>query len=267
MSDQIPTLYLIIPLLNETANIPKLIESLGKTSLAFSNRFKQLAVFVDDGSVDETAQSIEKLGQNLDKTIIRHNKNQGPGYAFGSAFEYIGPLLHQGDWICTLEGDNTSNVELLNQMFQRSLEGYDVIFASPYMYGGGFTNTDSLRKFFSFMANTYVREFLGIPGIFTVSSFFRLYKAEVILSLQSIYGDRIITSKGFESMIELTIKLVFMQSTISEVPMVLDSNMRIGKSKMPKLKTILGYLLVGLHRRKWWDQYQNPQLRKLRELS
>ncbi len=158
-----------------------------------------------------------------------------------------------------MEGDNTSNVELLNQMFQRSQEGYDVIFASPYMYGGGFTNTDALRRFFSFMANTYVREFLGIPGILTVSSFFRLFKAEVIQSLQKTYMNCIITSNGFECMIELTMKMVFMNTKISEVPMVLDSNKRIGKSKMPKLKTVLGYLRVGINRTKWWKTYQQTQ--------
>jgi dolichol-phosphate mannosyltransferase len=255
MNDPLPTLFLIIPVYNEAANIQKLSEALRNTSVFFSNRFIQHIVFIDDGSVDNTVQCIEGLCSDLEKTIIKLEQNQGPGFAFASAFEYIGPKLHQEDWVCTMEGDNTSNVEILNQMFQRSMEGYNVIFASPYIYGGGFTNTNPLRRFFSFMANTYVRELLGIPGIFTVSSFFRLYKAEVIQSLQKIYGDRIITSKGFECMIELSMKLVFINSRISEVPMILDSNKRIGKSKMPKIKTVLGYFKVGTQKRGWWKSY------------
>jgi dolichol-phosphate mannosyltransferase len=259
MNDQISTLYLVIPLFNESANIQRLSDSLRTTSGKLSTRYKVHIIFVDDGSWDGTPATIEEFCRDLQKTIIHHEQNMGPGYAFGSAFEFVGHLLKSGDWVCTMEGDNTSNIDLLNQMFQRSLEGYDVMFASPYMYGGGFTNTDGLRKFFSFMANTYVREFLGIPGIFTVSSFFRLHKGEVIQSLQKVYGDRIISSTGFECMIEMTMKLVFMKARISEVPMVLDSSKRIGKSKMPKMRTVLGYFKVGLQRNLWWKTFQQNQ--------
>lgn len=259
MSDKLATLFLVIPLFNESANIERLSRSLRTTSAIFSDRYSVHIIFVDDGSTDGTPQVVEKYCGDLQKSIVGHEKNMGPGYAFGSAFEFLGKLLKPDDWVCTLEGDNTSNVDLLNQMFQRAREGYDVIFASPYMYGGGFTNTDGLRRFFSFMANTYVREFLGIPGIFTVSSFFRLYKGDIILSLQKIFGDRIIDSSGFECMIELTMKLVFMNARISEVPMVLDSKKRIGKSKMPKMKTVLGYFKVGLQRKHWQQIYRQYQ--------
>jgi dolichol-phosphate mannosyltransferase len=250
---------MVIPLFNESANIPGLIKSLDELTKSYINKFVIQVVFVDDGSNDDTLTRIHNQSTKITKTVISHGKNLGPGCAFATGFQFINSSIKDGDWVCTLEGDNTSNIELLQQMLQRTREGFDVIFASPYIYGGGFTNTDSIRKFFSFIANTYVREILGIPGIFTVSSFFRLFNAKVIQSLQKIYGSKIITSPGFESMIELTLKLVFIQATISEVPMVLDSNKRIGKSKMPKIKTILGYLLVGLHRRKWWDQYQHSQ--------
>lgn len=259
MSNQPASLFLVIPLYNESANIQRLSDSLRTTTAIFSDRYKVHIIFVDDGSTDGTPQTIKAFCGDLEKSVICQEKNMGPGYAFGSAFEYMGRLLQPGDWVCTLEGDNTSNVELLNQMFQRTQEGYDVIFASPYMYGGGFTNTDGLRRFFSFMANTYVREFLGIPGIFTVSSFFRLYKEDVIQSLQKIYGGRIISSNGFECMIELSMKLVFLNARISEVPMVLDSNKRIGKSKMPKMKTVFGYLRVGFNKSKWWKTYLKYQ--------
>lgn len=257
MGKSLSTLYLVIPVLNEAPNLPRLSESLRVTTASFQDRYRTHIIFVDDGSIDDTIKAISANCHDLETSVIRHEINQGPGYAFGSAFEYLGDRLKPGDWVCTMEGDNTSNINLLNQMFQRTGEGYEVIFASPYMYGGGFTNTDFFRRFFSFMANTYVREFLGIPGIFTVSSFFRLYKAEVLQALQKIYGKRIIASKGFECMIELSMKLVFRNTKISEVPMVLDSNKRIGKSKMKKLKTVWGYIQVGLNRRKWWKIYRD----------
>ncbi len=61
-----------------------------------------------------------------------------------------------------MEGDNTSRHELLQQMFTRSGEGYDVILASPYMYGGGITNTSTYRVIISHVANAFVKEFIGL---------------------------------------------------------------------------------------------------------
>ena len=50
--------------------------------------------------------------------------------------------------------------ELLRRMFHRAEEGYDVVLASPYMYGGGIVNTSPLRVFLSHVANAFVKELL-----------------------------------------------------------------------------------------------------------
>jgi dolichol-phosphate mannosyltransferase len=127
-------------------------------------------------------------------------------------------------------------------MFHRASEGYDVVLASPYMYGGGITNTSSMRVFLSHIANAFVKEFLGIHGILTVSSFFRLYRAPALMKLQIAYGPAIIERRGFECMVELLMKMMYLRTTITEVPMLLDTNLRVGKTKMKITKTILGYL-------------------------
>jgi hypothetical protein len=42
-----------------------------------------------------------------------------------------------------------------------------------------------------------------------------------------------------------------MGTTISEIPMILDANQRVGKSKMKIIRTILGYLRVWKYRKRW----------------
>lgn len=236
------TLYFIVPVYNEAPNLPRLLDAFREIEADFPAYSKQF-ILVDDGSKDDTPTEARKLQGNLPLTILEHGGNKGPGYAFGTAFEYLANRVQPDDWVVTLEGDNTSRHELLRQMFHRAeAEGYDVILASPYLYGGGIINTDGLRIFLSKMANVFVKEILGLHGIVTVSSFYRLHRATVIQKLQQRYGPRIIQYSGFECMIEMLIKMVYLQTTLSEVAMVLDTKRRIGKSKMKIWRTIMGYL-------------------------
>ena len=135
-------------------------------------------------------------------------------------------------------------------------EGFDAVFASPYMYGGGFTQTSFLRKLLSSGANLIVKDLLVIQGILTVSSFFRLYRAGTLLRMQRVFGAGIVERTGFESMVEMVMKMTMLPITISEVAMLLDSSRRKGKSKMSLLRTIRGYLVLWKYKRGWMEQVE-----------
>lgn len=246
-----PCVYILVPVLNEAANLPRLTTGFRDTIREFSGAYRFHVVLVDDGSTDETASQARQHLAGIEATVLTHPKNLGPGRAFGTAFEYLAPRLAADDWVVTMEGDNTSRVELLRQMFTRTREGYDVILASPYMYGGGLVQTNAIRLFLSHVANAFIKEALGIHGIVTMSSFFRLSRGSVILELQKWYGPRILDRTGFECMIEWLLKMIHLKAQISEVPMLLDGSRRLGKSKMKVLRTIVGYLTIWMEKRKW----------------
>lgn len=250
MSDRY-TLFVIVPMLNEAANLERLMAAVRELAAEFGTRYHLQFVMVDDGSTDDTGSLAQKLAQGLDFVLLSHPMNMGPGHAFGTAFEYLAPRLRPEDWVVTMEGDNTSRHELLRQMFTRTQEGYEVILASPYMYGGGIVKTSAWRMFLSHMANASIKETLGIHGILTMSSFYRLYRGDVLRKLQACYGKRIVERRGFESMVELLLKMIYLRVSISEVPMVLDTSRRIGKSKMRVLSTICGYLTLWKDKRRW----------------
>jgi dolichol-phosphate mannosyltransferase len=248
-----PNLFFIVPVLNEAGNLENLTRGFRSLIREFGNRYSLRFVFIDDGSTDQTVLLAKELTNGLNFTLLEHPKNLGPGKAFGTAFEYLTPHLQEQDWIVTMEGDNTSRVELLSQMFRRAEEGYEVIFASPYLYGGSIKNTSTIRIVLSSIANTFVKAFLDIEGILTVSSFFRLHRASLIKRLQTHYGTKIIEFSGFECMLEMLMKMIYINTTISEVPMVLDTKLRVGKSKMKILKTIFGYLHLWSYKSKWHE--------------
>lgn len=249
-------IYIITPIFNEKENIPSLIESFHDITNKFNNDI--FFIVVDDGSTDGTIDEIERLKNGLNITVLNYGCNKGPGYAFATGFEYISAKIDADDIIVTMEGDNTSRIETLYLMIERlKREKLDCVLASPYAYGGGISNTSFLRTILSHIANTFIKEMLGIRGIHTMSSFFRVYDAKLILKLQRIFSPRIISMDGFESMIELLKKIIMTHATISEMSMELDTSLRKGKSKMKIIKTIIGYLFLYFEKRNWIKTYES----------
>ncbi len=252
--------YIVVPVFNEAPNIPTLFAGFRELQGELGSRFGVQYVLVDDGSSDDTVAVARREAGGLDLVVLEHGHNRGPGAAFATAFTHLGGCVHEGDWAITMEGDNTSRHSLIRQMFTRASEGFDVVLASPYMYGGGFTQTSFLRKFLSSGANLVVKDLLDIQGILTVSSFFRLYRGAALLRMQRAFGAGIVERVGFESMVEMVMKMVMLRLAISEVAMQLDSSLRKGKSKMKVVRTIFGYLALWRCKQRWLAQLarQNP---------
>jgi len=246
--------YVVIPVLNESPNMGRLMEALRELEKDFSGTYSFEIILVDDGSTDDTVDKARERASSLNLMVLTHPCNIGPGRAFATAYEYLATRLEDDDWVVTMEGDNTSRHELLHQMFTRSREGYDVVLASPYCYGGGIRHTSGLRVFLSHIANAFLKECIGLHGLLTMSSFFRLHRGSALRRLQACYGPRIIERAGFEGVVEMLIKMVLLQITVSEVPMVLDTSRRMGKSKMKLLRTIRNYLTLFLDRGRWRAQ-------------
>src|SRR5262249_51268019 len=127
--------YLVVPVYNEAANLPRLLKSIeaAATSLSTAAGGSSLhLVLVDDGSQDETVRLAEEHQASYPISVLKHPRNLGPGRAFATAFEWLGPLLGEEDFVMTLEGDNTSRLDTGRHMLVRFNEGYDVVLASPY---------------------------------------------------------------------------------------------------------------------------------------
>ena len=252
-------LFILVPVFNEAQNIPALMHAFGELAAEFGARYALQFLLVDDGSSDRTAEAARSSAKDIDVAVLRHETNRGPGVAFATGFSYLAGRITERDWVITMEGDNTSRHELIKQMLTRTQEGFDVVLASPYMYGGGFTQTTFLRKLLSSGANLVVKDLLDIQGILTVSSFFRLYRGSALLRLQRAFGPGIVERAGFESMVEMVMKMAMLRLAISEVAMQLDSSRRKGKSKMKILRTILGYLALWRCKPRWTRQLHAAQ--------
>jgi dolichol-phosphate mannosyltransferase len=121
-------------------------------------------------------------------------------------------------------------------------EGDQIVLASCYLYGGGIRGTGLVRFGLSHVANGLMKKALGLSGLATLSSFYRVYQVSALAALRERYGDRFITARGFECMVEILYRAARLGLRISEVPMTLDWTQRAGKSKLRIVRTSLAYL-------------------------
>jgi dolichol-phosphate mannosyltransferase len=248
--------YFVIPAYNEADNLPRLISNLSSTMATLGYEYQ--TVLVDDGSSDGTAEVARRLGGSID---VLSQPNQGPGAAFRNGFRHALTLARDEDLIITLEADNTSDLSILPRMIE-ALQGQDAVLASVYAPGGGLIGTSPLRKFLSWGANLMLVLALGTPHIHTYSSFFRVYRPQILRRAQFAFEDQLLVESGFVCMVELLIKLLLIGCRFVEVPMVLDGLQRSGKSKMRILRTIKGYGRVLWN---YWQGYYNPKVQSLAE--
>jgi dolichol-phosphate mannosyltransferase len=174
--------------------------------------------------------------------ILGDGINRGPGYAFNLAFDWVlGKSNSKDDIIVTMESDCTSDLSILNIMLSLNRMGFNLILASVYAQGGGFDNTTISRRLISSIANILYRFLFNIQ-VQTISSFYRVYSIELLSDIKFKY-NKIIEENGFICMLEILIKSISCNAKIIEVPMTLQSNKRIGKSKMKIIKTTIQYFI------------------------
>ena len=230
-------IYIVIPIFNEEQNITNLYTELERYSFEEDHFF----VFSDDGSTDNTKLEIERHFTG-DKTIVLGDGiNRGPGAAFNVGFEWV--IQHSkndSDRVVTIEADCTSDLEILPVMLALNQLKFDLVLASVYAQGGGFDSTGFIRKFISSVANLLYRFVFDIK-VQTISSFYRVYSVTLLKKIKSKYGN-IIEENGFICMLEILTKAIHCEAKIIEVPMVLKSTKRLGKSKMKIVKTTMDYL-------------------------
>lgn len=239
-------IYILIPIFNEEGNVANLHRELSSVLPDEEKMF----VFSDDGSTDTTKELLNSHFTGTKFIILGDGSNHGPGYAFNTGFEWIlaDSSNIEKDIVITMEADCTSDITILPHMLGINRMGYDLVLASVYAQGGGFDSTSFIRKFLSSIANLLFR-FLFDLKILTLSSFYRVYSLSLLAKIKK-NNSAIITEYGFICMLEILVKAIKEDVKMIEVPMMLKSKKRVGKSKLKVFKTTMAYFRFLLFKKK-----------------
>jgi dolichol-phosphate mannosyltransferase len=240
-----PNLF-VIPAFNEEDNLPRLLLDLESRPELFPPGSR--LIIVDDGSTDGTVATALAYSGPLPLEVLELGVNQGPGGAFRAGFTAALSDCPADALVVTLESDTTSDLDALEEMLARAADGADLVLAS--VHGGGqMINVSAVRRVMSHGAGIVVRRVLDLDAR-TVSSFFRVYRASILMAGFERFGDQLIRERGFACKAEILAKLSALGARIEEVPVDLDAARRCGESKMRLAPTLAGYWrLAGARRR------------------
>jgi dolichol-phosphate mannosyltransferase len=226
-------LVFVIPVFNEEENVPRLLADFEMRPSLFESGGR--VILVDDGSTDSTVNLIETYRGEVPVELVRLGRNRGPGVAFREGFTAARADCADDSLVVTLEGDMTSDLDALPLMLERIAAGADLVLADARML-----NVSAVRRALSRAAGFVVRRSLGLTAN-TVSCFFRVYRGSALRLGFEMYGDDFISEPGFACKAEMLVKLSALGIRVEEVPVPLDWNRRLGKSKMPVVKTTFAY--------------------------
>jgi glycosyltransferase involved in cell wall biosynthesis len=116
-----PELSVVVPLYDEEASIPNLVERLLAVLRPLGRRFE--LVLVDDGSTDGTAAALRRLcGATPELVAVLLRRNYGQTAAMAAGF-----AASRGAVIVSLDGDLQNDPADIPQLLARLDEGFDLV--------------------------------------------------------------------------------------------------------------------------------------------
>lgn len=117
-------LSVIVPCYNEESNISYFYDELMKNEEFFGSKGLDVEIiYVDDGSVDDTAAEIKKLAAKDNRVkLLSFSRNFGKESAI-----YAGFKKSKGDYVVMMDADLQDPPSLLPEMFGYIEEGYDSV--------------------------------------------------------------------------------------------------------------------------------------------
>ena len=198
-----PEITIVVPTLNERANIPILVARLQRLLAGIHWEI----VFVDDNSTDGTAAVARTIGEADSR--VRCIRRIGRRGLAGALLE--GMLASQARYVAALDADLQHDESLLVTMVERLRQGdVDLVVASRYMEGNATAGFDPHRARASRWSSAIARRFLGVELTDPMSGFFMIRRdlvEELAPSLSSqgfkLLLDIVATARGRIRVLEL----------------------------------------------------------------
>ena len=198
-------------------------------------------VVVDDGSTDGTWKVLMDACARV--PTLRPMKNEGP-HGFGRAIVY-GLDRMTGDAAVIMMADESDDCRDVVRYWQLLNQGWDAVFGSRFVKGGGVIDYPWLKLKVNRLANLFIRMMFGISLNDTTNAF-KAYRRTVI------EGSRPFLSPHFNLTVELPLKTIVRDYTWTVIP-ITWRNRRTGEPKLKIKEMGSRYLFICLY--VWLEKY------------
>jgi dolichol-phosphate mannosyltransferase len=232
-------LSVVIPARDEEGCIASTVEHL-YVELRLRNVPHEIVV-VDDGSTDGTWKALEEARQRIPTLVPVHNSGLN---GFGRAIVH-GLDNSRGDAVVIMMADESDDCRDVVTYWRVLNEGYDCVFGSRFVKGGGTIDYPYLKLKVNRLANFFLRVLFRIHLNDTTNAF-KAYRREVI------DGCRPFLSPHFNLTIEIPLKAIVRGYSWKVVP-ITWRNRRSGKAKLKIKEMGSRYLFICLY--VWLEKY------------
>lgn len=198
-------------------------------------------VVVDDGSNDGTWKILQQVASGVPE--LRPVKNEGP-HGFGRAI-LCGMEAVKGDAVVIMMADESDDCRDVVRYWEKLTEGYDCVFGSRFMKGGGVIDYPRFKLFVNRLANWFLRVIFSIRLNDTTNAF-KAYRKTVI------DGCRPLISPHFNLTVELPLKAIVRGYSWTVLP-ITWRNRRHGEAKLKIKEMGSRYLFICLY--VWLEKY------------
>ncbi len=232
-------LSIVIPAQNEEGCIASTVEHL-TLELRIHDVPNEIIV-VDDGSTDSTWQKLRELSERLPN--VRPLQNDGR-HGFGRAVTF-GFDRMRGDAVVVMMADESDDCRDVVRYWQLLNEGWDAVFGSRFMKGGGVIDYPRFKLLINRLANFFIRIIFG-TSLNDTTNAFKAYRRTVIQGIAPLI------SPHFNLTVELPLKTIVRGYSWTMMP-ITWRNRRAGESKLKLKEMGSRYLFICLY--VWLEKY------------
>jgi len=189
-----------LPAYNEAEALPRLLRRMRESQSSLPESMR--VVVVDDGSKDETAAVAERCDSaEMRVEVVRHDRNRGLHGALATGFRAALERAQPGDWILTMDADDTHPPDLIAAMLAKAKsEGATVVIASRFQAGAEWFGLSWDRLLFSKTVSWMFRIAWPMKNVRDYTCGYRLYRAELLKAAYQKWGDGFVNEPSFACM-------------------------------------------------------------------
>jgi dolichol-phosphate mannosyltransferase len=232
-------LSVVIPARDEESCIASTVEHL-HLELTLQRVAHEIIV-VDDGSSDRTWEVLISTKERV--PTLKPVRSPGP-FGFGRAIIH-GLDAMEGDAVTIMMADESDDCRDVVRYWQVLQQGYECVFGSRFVKGGGVVDYPRLKLLLNRQANWFLRILFNIKLNDTTNAF-KAYRREVI------EGCRPLISRHFNITVELPLKAIVRGYSWTTIP-ITWRNRRSGKAKLKIKEMGSRYLFICLY--VWLEKY------------
>ena len=198
-------------------------------------------VVVDDGSRDATWDVLQQLQASIPEVVALQNR--GP-HGFGRAV-VCGISRAQGDALAIMMADESDDCRDVARYWNKLGEGYDAVFGSRFIKGGGVVDYPRIKYVLNRLANLFIQALFRIPLNDTTNAC-KAYR------MSALDGLRPFLSPHFNLTVELPLKTIVRGYSWTVIP-ITWRNRRTGAAKLKIREMGSRYLFIVLYC--WLEKY------------